>query len=84
LERADTAITKLQIYPLIVNGFENGFHRWNLWIQRIFLVVVEPKKFFSEKCFGFQNLDALSRPVTGKQYVLEDLSLGMGTSVALP
>ena len=32
------AVTKLQISPLIVNGFKNGFHQW---IQRIFLVVVE-------------------------------------------
>jgi len=43
LERADTAITKLQISPLIVNGFKDGFHQR---IQRIFLVVVEAKKFF--------------------------------------
>jgi len=42
------AVTKLQISPVIVNGFENGFHQW---IQRIFLVVVEAKKFFSEKIF---------------------------------
>ena len=48
LERADTAVTKLQISPLIVNGFKNGFHQW---IQRIFLVVVEAKKFFSEIFF---------------------------------
>ena len=47
------------------------------------MAVVEPKKFFSEKFFfGFQNLDALYRPVAGKPFVLEDLSLGMGTSVA--
>ena len=45
LERADMAVTKLQISPVIVNGFENGFHQW---IQRIFLVVVEVKKFSSE------------------------------------
>jgi len=25
-ERTDTAVTKLQISPLIVNGFKNGFH----------------------------------------------------------
>jgi len=46
MERADTAVTKLQISSLIVNGFKNGFHQW---IQRIFLVVAEVKKFFSEK-----------------------------------
>ena len=74
LERADTAVTKLQISPLIVNGFKNGFHQW---IQRIFQVVVEAKNFFC-----FQNLDALCRPVAGKPFVLEDLCLGMGTSVA--
>jgi len=78
LERADTAVTKLQISPLIVNGFKNGFHQW---IQRIFLVVVEAKKFF-RNFFCFQNLDALYRPVAGKPFVLEDLCLGMGTSVA--
>jgi len=43
LEGADTAVTKLQISPLIVNGFKNGFHQW---IQRIFLVVVEAKRIF--------------------------------------
>ena len=41
------------------------------------------KKFFREKnFFGFQNLDALYRPVAGKSFVLEDLCLDMGTSVA--
>jgi len=30
----------------------------------------------------FSNLDALYRPVAGKPFVLEDLCLGMGTSVA--
>ena len=49
-------VTKLQISPLIVNGFRNGFHQW---IQRIFLVVVEAKKFFIQIFFCFQNLDAL-------------------------
>jgi len=76
LERADTAVTKLQI----VNGFKRGFHQWN---QRIFLVVVEAKKFFPN-FFCFQNLDALYRPVAGKPFVLEDLCLGVGTSVACP
>jgi len=41
LDRADMAVTKMQISPVFVNGFENGFHQW---IQRIFLVVVEAKK----------------------------------------
>jgi len=44
----DTAVTKLQISPLIVNGFKNGFHQW---IQHIFLVVVEHKNFFPEIFF---------------------------------
>ena len=68
----------MQISPLIVNGFKNGFHEW---IQRIFLVVVEVKKFFPN-FFCFQNLDALYRPVAGKPFVLEDLYLDMVTSVA--
>ena len=38
------------------------------------------KKFFP-KLF-FQNLDALYRSVAGKPFVLEDLCLDMGTSVA--
>jgi len=41
------------------------------------------ENFFPKKNFlGFQNLDALCRPVAGKPFVLEDLCLGMGTSVA--
>jgi len=47
-----------------------------------FLVLVEATNFFSEIFFCFQNLDALYRPVAGKPFVLEDLCLGMGTSVA--
>jgi len=43
---------------------------------------VEAEIFFPEIFFCFQNLDALYRPVAGKQFVLEDLCLGMGTSVA--
>ena len=66
----------MQISPLIVNGFENGFHQW---IQHIFLVVVEHKNFFSEKFFFF---DALYRPVAAEPFVLEDFVFGMGTSVA--
>jgi len=75
------AVTKVQISPVIVNGFKNRFHQW---MQRIFLVVVEAKKFFFEKFyfFYFQNLDALYHPVASKPFVLEDLCLDMGTSVA--
>ena len=69
----------MQISPVVVNGFKNGFHQW---IQRIFLVVVEAKKCVSENFFCFQNLDALYRPVARKPFVLEDLCLDMGTSVA--
>ena len=69
----------MQISPLTVNGFKNGFHQW---IQRIFMMVVQEPKFFSGFFFGFQNLDALYRPVAGKPFVLEDWSLSMGTSVA--
>jgi len=60
------AVTKLQISPLIVNGFKNGFHQR---IQHIFLVVVEHKIFFSENFFLFA---ALYRPVAAKPFVLED------------
>ena len=60
LERADTAVTKLQISPVIVNGFKNGFHQQ---IQRIFLVVVEAEKYFSEQ--GGQK---------SKLYTLVDIS----------
>jgi len=69
----------LQISPLVVDGFKNGFHQW---IQRIFLVVVEAKKFFPKEFFCFRNLDALYRRVAGKPFVLEVLCLDMGTSVA--
>ena len=65
---------------MFVNGFKNGFHQW---IQHIFLVVVEGKKFFFRKFFFcFQNLFALYCPVVGKPLELEDLCFGMGTSVA--
>ena len=40
------------------------------------------KKIFFRIFFCFQNLDALYRPVSGKPFVLEDLCLDMGTSVA--
>jgi len=49
LERADTAVTNLHVSPLIVNGFKNGFHHE----VSIFLLVVEHKKFFSEKKIFF-------------------------------
>ena len=40
------------------------------------------EKFFGKTFFfGFQNLDALYRPVAGKPFVLEDMCLDMGTSV---
>jgi len=71
--------TKLQISPLIVNGFKKVFHQW---IQCIFLVIVQAKEIFFRKFFCFQNMNALYRPVVGKPFVLEDLCLGMGTSVA--
>jgi len=64
--------------PLIVNGFKNGFHQL---IQRIFLVVVEAKKFNAKFFFWFSKVGC-TLPVAGKPFVLEDLSLGMGTSVA--
>jgi len=72
------AVTKLQVSPVIVNGFENGFHQW---IQRIFLVVVEAKEIVFRKFF-FLNLDPLCGPVAGKPLVLEVLCLEVGTSVA--
>jgi len=56
LERADTAVTNLQISPLIVNGFKNGFHQW---IQHIFLVVVERKNVFPRKFFSLMHFSAL-------------------------
>ena len=70
------AVTKLQISPAIVNGFENGFHQW---IQRIFLVVVVAKKVvFRNFCL---NLDPLCGPLAAKPLVLELLCLEVGTSV---
>ena len=36
VERADAAVTELQISPVIVDGFKKGFHQG---IQRIFLVI---------------------------------------------
>jgi len=77
LEKADAAGTKLQISPVIVNGFKNGFHQW---IQHIFLVVVEHKKIFPEKIFLL--FDALFGTLAPKPFVLEDFVLVMGTSVA--
>ena len=65
------AVTKLQISPVIVNGFENGFHQW---IQRIFLVVADAKKIVFR--IFFLNLDPLCGPVAAKLFVLEDFFLG--------
>jgi len=56
LERADTAVTKWQISPLIVNGFKNGLHQS---IQHIFIVVLEHKNFFSEKKIYLMHFAAL-------------------------
>ena len=56
LDRADMAVTKLQISPVIVNGFENGFHQW---IQRIFLVVVKAKKKLYSENFFFKFVSTL-------------------------
>jgi len=55
----DMAVTEMQISPVIVNGFENGFHQW---IRRIFLVVVEAEKI------GFGNffkVGSTLRPCSG-------------------
>ena len=67
----------MQISPVIVNGFENGFQQW---IQRIFLVVVEAEKLVSENFF--LKLDPLCGPVAAKPLVPELLCLEVGTSVA--
>jgi len=72
------AVTKLQISPVIVNGFENGFHQW---IQRIFLVVVEAEKNVFPRNF-FKQLDPVCGPVAAKPLVLELLCLEVGTFVA--
>jgi len=82
VHRAVKTSTKLQISPLTVDGFENGFQQW---IQHIFLVVVEAERnFFPKFFFGFQNFDPLNGPVAGKPFVLEDFVFGMGTYVHLP
>ena len=67
----------MQISPVIVNGFENGFHQW---IQRIFLVVVEAEKI-GFRIF-FLKLDPLCGPVAAKPLVLELLCLEVGSSEA--
>jgi len=54
------AVTKMQISPVIVNEFENGFHQWS---QRIFVVVGFGKFFL--------KLDPLCGPVAAKPLVLE-------------
>jgi len=76
VERADAAVTELQISPVIVDGFKNGFYQW---IQRIFLVVVEAKKIFFGKIFLFSKFGSTYRPVVGKPLVLEVLCLEVGT-----
>ena len=60
LVRADMAVTKMQISPVFVNGFENGFHQW---IQRIFLVVVDAKKVGFRKIFF--KVGSTLRPCSG-------------------
>jgi len=72
------AVTKWQISPVIVNGFENRFHQW---IQRIFLVVVEAEKIVFREILK-KNLDPLCGTVAAKPLVLELLCLEVGTSVA--
>jgi len=62
LEKADTAVTKLQISPLIVNRFKNGFHQW---IQRIFLVVVKAKENFFRNFFLFSKFGCTLPPCSG-------------------
>jgi len=59
----------------LITDFTNGFSVFFWWWWRL-------KNFFPDNFFCFQNLDALYRPVAGKPFVLEDLSLNMGTSVA--
>ena len=59
----------------LITDFTNGFSVFFWWWWRL-------KNFFPDNFFCFQNLDALYRPVAGKPFVLEDLSFGMGTSVA--
>jgi len=65
----------MSISPVILNGFENGFHQW---IQRIFLVVVEVEKIVFRTIF-FLKLDPLCGPVAAKPLVLELLCLELGT-----
>ena len=45
-------------------------------------LVEAERNFFRKIFFGFQNLDAVYRPVSGKPFVLQDLCMDMGTSVA--
>jgi len=60
LVRADMAVTKMQISPVIVNGSENGFHQW---IQRIFLVVVVAEKNWFPNFFF--KVGSTLRPCSG-------------------
>ena len=66
----------MQISPVIVNGFKNGFHQW---IQHIFLVLVEAN-FFSGNFFS--KFGSTLPPCRGKLLALEVLCLEVGTSVA--
>jgi len=51
----------MEVSPVIVNGFENGFHRWS---QRIFLVVVEAERIGFGKIF-FLKVGSTLRPCSG-------------------
>ena len=79
VEKADAAVTELQISPVLVDRFKNGFHQS---IQRIFLVLVELNKFFSLNFFWFQNFDPLYPPIAGKPLVLEVLCLEVSVASA--
>jgi len=74
------AVTKLQISPVIVNRFENGFHQW---IQCICLVVAEAKKIVFRKIFCL-NLDPLCGLVAVKPLVVELLCLRWALLWRLP
>ena len=80
VERADAAVTELQISPVIVDGFKKDFTTgfsvffWSLW--RLF-------NFFSGIFFWFSKFGSKLPPrIAGKPLVLEVLCLEVGTSVA--
>ena len=60
------SVTKMQISPVFVNGFENGFHQW---IQHIFFGRSGGEKSFFRNFFF--NVDPLCGPVAAKPLVLE-------------